>query len=201
GTLNYNGSDGTNQTTSFDVYLSGGEFGSTPTKVGTFTFPPGFLPGDPSNNATVDWSFDLGALPIANPAQSLADGTYTLLLKDGKRALTVSAGGNANFTIDSNLDYDPPTAAVDITAIADDTGTAGDFITSDTSLTVSGTNGALGAGEKVQVSSNGGATWTDGVPDTGTTRHLVGPTPHRTRRRNNARGGHGAAPAGSRHHP
>ena len=54
-----------------------------------------------------------------------------------------------------------PTAAVDITAIADDTGTAGDFTTSDTTLTVSGTNGALGAGEKVQVSSDGGTTWSD----------------------------------------
>ena len=50
-----------------------------------------------------------------------------------------------------------PTAAVAITAIADDTGTAGDFTTSDTTLTVSGTNGALGAGEKVQVSNDGGS--------------------------------------------
>ena len=37
----------------------------------------------------------------------------------------------------------------------------GDFITNDTTLTVSGTNGALGAGEKIQVSSDGGATWID----------------------------------------
>ena len=53
---------------------------------------------------------------------------------------------------------------MDITAITDDTGTAGDFTTSDTTLTVSGTNGALGAGEKVQVSIDGGATWIDVVP-------------------------------------
>ena len=58
------------------------------------------------------------------------------------------------------IDTAAPTATVDITAIADDTGaSSSDFITSDTVLTVSGTNGALGAGETVQVSSDGGATW------------------------------------------
>ena len=50
-----------------------------------------------------------------------------------------------------------------ITAIATDTGTAGDFITSDTTLIVSGTNGALAAGEKIQVSSDG-ANWFDATP-------------------------------------
>ena len=74
------------------------------------------------------------------------------------------------------IDTSNPTAAVDITAIADDTGTAGDFTTSDTTLTVSGTNVALGAGEKVQV-SNGG-TWVDVVQDTGTTWHYDDPTNH-----------------------
>ena len=63
------------------------------------------------------------------------------------------------------IDTSNPTAAVDITAIADDTGTAGDFTTSDTTLTVSGTNGALGAGEKVQVSTDG-LNWVDVSQDT-----------------------------------
>ena len=55
-----------------------------------------------------------------------------------------------------------PAEALAITAIATDTGTAhGDFITSDTTLMVSGTNGALAAGEKIQVSSDGGANWHD----------------------------------------
>ena len=54
------------------------------------------------------------------------------------------------------IDTTAPAAALAITAIADDTGTAGDFITSDTTLSVSGTNGALGSGEKVQISSDGG---------------------------------------------
>ena len=79
------------------------------------------------------------------------------------QARVIDAAANVGNT-DSQavtIDTSDPTAAVDITAIADDTGTAGDFITSDTTLTVSGTNGALGAGEKVQVSSDGGTTWTD----------------------------------------
>src|SRR5205085_512186 len=42
-------------------------------------------------------------------------------------------------------------------------------ITNDTTLTVSGTNGALGAGEKIQVSSDNGTTWTDVVQNTATT--------------------------------
>jgi VCBS repeat-containing protein len=50
---------------------------------------------------------------------------------------------------------------VDITAIADDTGTAGDFTTSDTTLIVSGSNDALAVDEKIQISSDGGLTWSD----------------------------------------
>ena len=57
----------------------------------------------------------------------------------------------------------PPAEALAITAIATDTGTVGDFITSDTTLIVSGSNGALAAGEKIQVSSDG-ATWFDVTP-------------------------------------
>ena len=74
GTLDYRGADGTNQTTSFKIYLSGGEFGATPTYVGTFSFPPGTLPGDPSTTTTVDWSFNLQTLGVS-AAQYLNDGT------------------------------------------------------------------------------------------------------------------------------
>ena len=56
----------------------------------------------------------------------------------------VDTAGNAG-PLDSQavtIDTAAPTATVDITAIADDTGTSSsDFITSDTVLTVSGTNG------------------------------------------------------------
>ena len=63
-----------------------------------------------------------------------------------------------------------------ITAIATDTGSSSsDFITNDTTLTVSGTNGALSAGEKIQVSSDGGTTWTD-VVQNGTSWSLVDAT-------------------------
>ena len=269
--------------------LSGGEFGATPTYVGTFSFPPGSLPGDPSTTTTVDWSFNLQTLGVS-AAQYLNDGTYTLLLVDASPSggnLIVNEGGNNQFTIDSNIDLDPPTqtvvissitddvapatgtvadggttndtapalagtlsavllgnevlsifrdgikigvadvagtnwtfsdagplvdgtsytytarvvdaannlgpasnayditidtsnptAAVDITAIADDTGTAGDFTTSDTTLTVSGTHGALGAGEKVQVSSDGGTTWSDVTTSDATTWSFTDPTVH-----------------------
>ena len=73
-----------------------------------------------------------------------------------------------------------PAEALSITAIATDSGTVGDFITSDTTLTVSGTNGALAAGEKIQISSNGGTTWTDVVQGTATAWSLVDPTTHAT---------------------
>src|SRR5205823_2261313 len=59
-----------------------------------------------------------------------------------------------------------------ITAIATDSGTVGDFITNDTTLIVSGSNGALSAGEKIQISSNGGTTWTDVAQTTATTWSL-----------------------------
>ena len=53
-----------------------------------------------------------------------------------------------------------------------------DFTTSDTTLTVSGTNGALGAGEKVQVSNDGGVTWNDVVQGAGTWSYVdPAPTP------------------------
>ncbi|MBU3568582.1 Ig-like domain-containing protein, partial [Polynucleobacter alcilacus] len=57
-------------------------------------------------------------------------------------------------------DTEASKASVDITAINQDTGTDGDFVTSDTSLIVSGTNSVLGDGEKIQISSDG-KNWSD----------------------------------------
>ena len=88
--------------------------------------------------------------------------------------LAANVGTTASQAI--TIDTTAPAEALAITAIATDTGTAGDFITSDTTLTVSGTNGALGAGEKVQVSSDGGTTWVDVTPDHATTWSYVDPT-------------------------
>ena len=78
-------------------------------------------------------------------------------------ARMVDAAGNVGTTTSQAITIDTaaPTATLAITAIANDTGTNSDFITSDTTLMVSGTNGALAAGEKMQVSSDGGATWDD----------------------------------------
>jgi hypothetical protein len=54
---------------------------------------------------------------------------------------------------------------------------ASDFITNDTTLTVSGTNTALGAGEKTQISTDG-TTWIDVVQNTGTTWTYIDPASH-----------------------
>ena len=73
-----------------------------------------------------------------------------------------------------------PTAAVAITAIATDSGTSSsDYVTNDTTLTVSGTHGLFALGERVQVSSDGGATWSDAT-STASTWSYTDPTAHRT---------------------
>ena len=79
------------------------------------------------------------------------------------------------------VDTAAPTAAVAITAIATDSGTSSsDYITNDTTLTVSGTHGLLGSGEKVQVSSDGGANWFDVTTSTASTWSYTDPTLHGT---------------------
>ncbi|MBB4369391.1 hypothetical protein GGD63_002179 [Bradyrhizobium sp. cir1] len=65
-----------------------------------------------------------------------------------------------------------------ITAISPDSGASGDFITNSTQLSVSGSNGALSPGEKIQVSSDNGLTWSDVVQATGTTWSLTDPSIH-----------------------
>jgi hypothetical protein len=62
----------------------------------------------------------------------------------------VAGNVSANSTaLDITVDTTAPTATVNIAAIASDSGTsASDFITNDTSLTVSGTNTALGRGRE-----------------------------------------------------
>src|SRR5262249_44227788 len=118
--------------------------------------------------AGTNWTF--------NDAGPLVDGTsYTYTARVENAAHHLGSASNAyHITIDTTA----PAAAVDITAIANDTGTPGDFITSDTTLTVSGTHGALGAGEKVQVSSDGGLTWSDVTTSDATTWSFTDPTPH-----------------------
>src|SRR5207302_2908829 len=66
------------------------------------------------------------------------------------------------------------------TAISSDSGTAGDFITSDTTLTVSGRSYVLAPGVKIRVGSYRGATWTDVVQGAPTAWSLVDLTAHAT---------------------
>ena len=138
----------------------------------------------------------LGGSPLAHPV------TRTVTVAEviaGSVSLVVTAGdlgadgvkqisaqfsdlaGNSSTTgaLSVTLDTAAPTEALAITAIASDSGSSSsDFITNDTTLTVSGTNGALAAGEKIQVSSDGGATWTDVVQNTSTSWSLTDGTSH-----------------------
>ena len=106
------------------------------------------------------------------------DGTFnvTAMLTD----VAGNASGNSSAT-SVTVDTSAPTAAVAITAIATDSGTSSsDFVTNDTTLTVSGTHGLLGPGETVQVSSDGGATWFDVTTSTASTWSYTDPTTHGT---------------------
>ncbi|CAA2101397.1 Ig-like domain-containing protein [Variovorax paradoxus] len=104
-------------------------------------------------NATVSgtgWTF---ATPV------LANGSthiYTAVVTD---AAGNQAAASAGFTL--TVDTTPPTAPIRIVSISDDTGvSATDFLTNDTTLTVNGTVGTLGTGERAQISING-TTWVD----------------------------------------
>ena len=132
----------------------------------------------------------LGGAPLAHPvthtvtAAEVTAGSVNLAVTvgdlgaDGVKQISarLSDGlGNSSTTgaLSVTLDSTAPAETLAITAIASDTGnSSSDFITSDTTLTVSGTNGALAAGEKIQLSSDGGTTWTD-VVQNGTSWSLV----------------------------
>ena len=98
---------------------------------------------------------------------TLAAGTYNNL-----KVTVTDLAGNASTTTTAQtiiVDSTPPSVAATVTALSADTGTAGDFITSVASQTVSGTfTGTLGAGEKIQVSADGGTTWVDATAGSGT---------------------------------
>ena len=122
------------------------------------------------NSATV-------TVPLATIA---AQGQGTFDVTAGLTDIAGNVGANSTAT-PVTVDTVAPTAEVAITAIATDSGTSSsDFITNDTTLTVSGTHGALGAGETVQVSSDGGASWFDVTTSTASTWSYTDPTPHGT---------------------
>ena len=91
---------------------------------------------------------------------TLSSGTGTLSVRTIDTAGNTTAGTGHSYTLDQSA----PAAIATVTAISVDSGTAGDFITNAASQTVSGTfTGALGAGEKIQVSADG-TTWVDATP-------------------------------------
>ncbi|MDD5406250.1 MAG: Ig-like domain-containing protein [Sulfurovaceae bacterium] len=113
---------------------------------------------DATQTDATHWSYN-------NTAHTMAEGSYTV------EARVVDAAGNIG-NIDTQeviIDRTAPTATTNITTITTDTDTVGDFITSDNTLIIGGTNTAMNAGEKVQVSFDGGTTWVDATQNTSTT--------------------------------
>ncbi|ONP13920.1 calcium-binding protein, partial [Burkholderia cenocepacia] len=105
----------------------------------------GTTTADPSGN----WTF--------TPATGLGEGAHSITVTATDTAGNVSPP-SAAFAI--TVDTTAPTATATLTTLTDNTGVPNDWITGDTTPTLSGTlNAALGAGEVVQVSLDGGAHW------------------------------------------
>src|SRR5258706_12561591 len=117
------------------------------------------MPGTAKVDGLGGWSFTTAALP---------DGSHSFTAK------ATDAAGNTTTTaaVTATVDTSVPAETLAITSIA------GGSSPNDTTVTVSGTNGALSAGEKIQVSSNGGTTWTDVVQNTRTAWSFVDGTTH-----------------------
>jgi len=96
---------------------------------------------------------------------TLSSGSGTLSVRSLDTAGNTTAGTGHSYTLQTT----GPTAVATVTALSADTGASGsDFITSVALQTVSGTfTGTLGAGEKIQVSANGGTTWVDATVGAG----------------------------------
>ncbi len=108
------------------------------------------LVGTATADGTGNWSF--------TPTTALADGSYSLTATATDAAGNVSGSSTA---FELTVDTAPPAATIAITGMTDDTGTAGDWITGDTTPTFSGTLSApLAEGDRVEVSYDGGNTWT-----------------------------------------
>lgn len=95
-----------------------------------------------------------------NDSRTLTDGSYLYQVRVIDTAGNVGATDSQNVVIDTTAP-DPAVKTIAISAITTDTGLiANDFVTSDTTLAVSGTLGAaLSAGEFAQISIDGGTTW------------------------------------------
>jgi hypothetical protein len=101
-----------------------------------------------------------------------SDGSWSLTpgsnLAEGAHNITYTKGGSTSPATNFTVDTISPTATTNITAIDTDTGILGDFMTSDTTLIISGTNTTMNAGEKVQLSLDGGITWVNATQNDAT---------------------------------
>ncbi|MEK8925874.1 Ig-like domain-containing protein [Escherichia coli] len=95
-----------------------------------------------------------------NDSRTLTDGNYLYQVRVIDAAGNVGATDSQNVVIDT-IAPDPAVKTIAISAITTDTGLiTNDFVTSDTTLAVSGTLGAaLAADERAQISLDGGVTW------------------------------------------
>jgi choice-of-anchor C domain-containing protein len=106
---------------------------------------------------SIQWTFSASDSELDDlAAGETVTQTYDVTVDDGQ-------GGTATQTVTISLNGAADAgaaAAVAITSMQGDTGTADDFDTADRSLIVSGTNAALSAGQKVQISTDG-TNWAD----------------------------------------
>jgi hypothetical protein len=152
----------------------------------TFTFseaPVGFTSGDVSvANGTLS-----GFAASANPLVYTATFTPAAGLNGVLAGVSVAAGsytdaagnpGQGGLSPVISIDTQAPTLLAGAVAFSNDTGINGDLITSVAAQTVSGTlNGALTAGDVVEVSFDNGAHWTAAAAASGgTTWSLAGQT-------------------------
>ncbi|KFC04145.1 hypothetical protein GTGU_03271, partial [Trabulsiella guamensis ATCC 49490] len=98
-----------------------------------------------------NWFFDDG--------RTLADGTYDYWVRVIDTAGNVGATAHQQVTVDLVAPDSAITVSID--SISTDSGYSdSDFLTNDTSLTITGSIGApLGAGDQVQISTDNGLTW------------------------------------------
>ncbi|MBR8315111.1 BapA prefix-like domain-containing protein [Burkholderia dolosa] len=107
--------------------------------------------GTTTADASGNWTF--------TPSTGLGEGAHAFTVTATDTAGNVSTP-SAAFAV--MVDTIAPTATATITMLTDNTGATNDWTTGDTTPILGGTlNTALGAGEVVQVSIDGGAHWTD----------------------------------------
>ncbi|MDD5360321.1 MAG: Ig-like domain-containing protein, partial [Sulfurovaceae bacterium] len=120
------------------------------------------------NGETLTTTVDSSGNWSVTPTTPLDDGSYTADVTE-----TDTTGDTTETNVPITIDTTVAANTIDIASVTDDTGVSStDFITSDTTQTFNGTLvSVLQADERVQVSTDGGVTWTDAStqPGAGTT--------------------------------